>query len=588
MSFARRHAWAGFFALLATAILMLPAPLMKAERGFFQKHYPAAAKAWSDNGSFSMVDSFSMSEDNYCYAAKIRQAGTHAVPGDPYIRGNDSSRLAVRDGLTYWVFGLFFRALGDINRTWIVSQAVFTLLWIPLLYMILLAAGAARRQAVCVATGVTLFADLARYVVLQGDPLLAQLRQALQYAVWFLGSYQYFMGPTRITGPVFTYAAFFAAALLFAWAARRRGAASAAAAGLLGGLLVYVHTDVWTVYGGAGALYWAAVSWRKRKPDWRLALLLACAGLVAVPWVALNRGAAGDAELLGAVAGRHVAWGSWPFLVGAWLAWRFAGDTEMGLWLCCALVAVTIGRNSSLLVGFEFPGIPNWAIVGNVLLALVAGRALGGRKPADGRGWLWAAALLCALALPRAISYSAQHYYLYALPSDREDALRWLEKNTPKDSVVAALSPMTNLQIPVHTHDKTVSSFICPHLSDIGARENARRIDYALSLFGADPKRYWSTLNEPSDWGDELWRGVVDVPGRERGMWRVALFCNLPETRIEELILGARADRGGAAYPADYLWQGSFESALMAKRAPAAPAREVYRNAGVTIYKLGD
>jgi len=567
---------------------MLPAPLMRAERRFFRDHYPAVARGWADNGSFSMVDSFSMSEDNYNYAAKIRQAGTHAFPGDPYIRGNDSARLAVRDGLTYWIFGLFFRVLGDINATWIVSQAFFTLLWIPLLYAILLLTGAARRQAVCVATGVTLFSDLARYIVLQGHPLLAQLRQAAQYAFWFLGSYHYFMGPTRITGPALTFVAFFAAALLFVWAARRRGAAAAAAAGLLGGLLVYIHTDVWTVYGGACALYTAAVSWRKRRIDWRLALLLLCAGLVAVPWLVLNRGSAGDAQLMGAVFGRRVAWDSWPWLVGAWLAWRFAGETEMGLWLCCALIAVTIGRNSSLIVGFGFPELPNWLVIGNVLLAVVIGRGLGGRKPADREGWLWAAALLCALALPRAISYSAQHYFLYALPSDQEDALRWLDENTPKDAVVATLSPMTNLQIPVHTHDKTLFASICPHLSDIGARENARRIDYALSLFGADPKRYWAKLNEPSDWGDELWRGVVDVPGRERGMWHVATFCNLPEPLIGELILHARADRGGATYPADYFWQGPFESELMAKKAPPPGAREVYRNASVKIYKLAD
>lgn len=583
-----RHAWAGVFAVLAAAVLMLPVPLMRSYRLFFQSHFPAAAAAWGDNGSFSLVDSFTMGEDNYCYAAKIRQAGSHAIPGDPYIFGNHSPRLAARDGLTFAIFGLFFRAFHDINRAWIVSQAFFTLLWVPLLYALLLAAGAGRRQAVCVATAVTLFADLARSLVLGGGPIIGQLRQALQYAVWFLGSYHYFMGPTRITGPVMTYPCLFAAALLFCWAARRRDWASPAAAGLLGGLLVYVHSDVWTVFGGACLLYAVAVSWRKRAVDWRLAALLVCLGLVAVPWVLLNRSLGTEAELLGRVMERRVDWGSWPFLVGAWLAWRFAADTEMGLWLCCALLAVVIGRNSSLLVGFGFEGIPNWAFIGNVLLALVVGRSLGGRRPADSKGWLWAAALFCALALPRAISYSAQHYFTYALPRDREDAFHWLQANTPKDSVVAALSPMTNLQLPVHTHDKTISAFICPHLSDIGPIENARRIDYALSLFGAPEDRYWAKLNQPSDWGEKLWLGVVDVEGRERGMWHASLFCNMPEERIGQLLSNARADRAGRVYRADYLWQGTFEKGLMKRRSPAAVAQVVYSNPSVTIYKLGD
>ncbi len=584
----RRHAWAGVFALLTTATLMLPVALMKAERRFFQARFPAVAAAWGDDGSFSMVDSFTMAEDNYCYAAKIRQAGSNALPGDPYIRGNQSPRLAARDGLTFWLYGLFFRAFGDIDRAWVVSQALFTLLWVPCFYAVLLAAGAGRRQAVCVASGVTLFADLARALVLGGGPLLAQLRQALQYAFWFLGSYHYFMGPTRITGPVMTYPCLFGAALLFCWTARRRDRLSAAGAGLAGGLLVFIHSDVWTVYGGACLLYTAAVSWRRRALDRRLALLLVCAALPAVPWLFFNRGMGAEAELLGRVAGRHVDWGSWPFLVGAWLAWRFSSETPMGLWLCCALVSVVIGRNSSLILGFGFDGIPNWAFIGNVLLALVAGRALGGRKPADGERWLWAAALLLALAVPRAISYSAQHYFAYALPRDREAAFRWLDENTPKDAVVAALSPMTNLQIPVHTHDKTLSAFICPHLSDIGPEQNARRIDFALELFGAPVERYWSELNRPSDWGDELWAGKVDVAGRERGMWRGALFCNLPEARVGELLKGARAARSGARFPAEYLWQGSFEKGLMAGPSPAAVARIVYRNPGVTIYKLGD
>ena len=577
--------WAGLFALLTTFVLMLPTALMKLERRFYETRFPEQAARWSNNGSFSAVDTFTMAEDNYCYAAKIRQAGTEAMPGDPFIKSNRSARLAARDTLTFWAYGLFFRGFKDISRAWIAAQTFFLLFWVPCLYLVLTAAGAGRRQAIATAVAVTLFADLARALVL-GGPLGEQLKQAFQYSVWLLGSYHYFMGPTRVTGPVMTYPCLFGAALAFCWAAKRKDWLSVLAAGFAGGSLAFVHSDVWTVYGGAIFLYFVVEWVRSKSADPRLVAALAASALPSLAWVWLNRGVTAESALLGIEAGRKLDFGSWPFLLGAWLAYKRAGRTPMGLWLACALASVFIARNSSLVVGVSVDGIPNWAFIGNILLALVAGLWIGGRKHAESERWLWAAALFCALALPRAVSYAAQHFPIQALPKDREAALRWLDENTPKDSVVAALSPMTNFTIPTHTHNGIAVAFLCPHLSDIPVEENAQRADYLTALYGVGMDKYWAKLQEPSDWGKSLWGGVVDVEGRERGMWRGTMFCNLPEEAVGRLLAGASAGRAGKSFPVDYLWQGSFERGLMSKDKPAVPAAEVYRNASVVIYQL--
>src|SRR5438045_8879530 len=104
MSTSRR--WLPAFAFAVAGLLVLPALLMKAERGFYQKRFPEFARAWPHDGSFSMLESFTMCEDSYVYAARIRHAATHPLPGDPYIRENRSAALTMADFLTYFSFGL--------------------------------------------------------------------------------------------------------------------------------------------------------------------------------------------------------------------------------------------------------------------------------------------------------------------------------------------------------------------------------------------------------------------------------------------------------------------------------------------------
>jgi len=218
---------------------------------------------------------------------------------------------------------------------------------------------------------------------------------------------------------------------------------------------------------------------------------------------------------------------------------------------------------------------------------LVVGRALGGRRPIDSPAWLWLAGGACLLALPRAISYSAQHYQVYGMQAAQEEAFAWLDRNTPEDSVVAALSPQTGLRIPAYTHNKTAAAFSIPTISDLPPRENARRILYALSLFGTDLESYLKVAQEASaDWSRRLWTGTMDLRSQERaGIFGWHFLLGPAQASA---LMRRAAQEAPLAYPVDYLWVGPFERSLIpASGLPgSAKLTQVFANSEIAIYKV--
>jgi len=561
---------------------------MRMERRFYQARFPEYFRSWTNNGSFSMVDSFTLSEDNYYYAARIRQAGTHLRAADPYIRENRSLRLALTDGLTFFCFGLIQRLTGDIRTTWILAQFVFVLLWVPVLYAFMRRLGAGANQALCVAVAFTLFADLTRSFFI--DRHFADLlKNTLQYMFWFLGSYHYFFGPTRITGPLFTHLALFIASLAFVRADARKDWGSVAIAGLSGGLLAYVHFDVWLAFLGAAPLYGLWRSWSARAIAWRIGAVWLIAAALSLPLILSQASGLGGRDFLGVLWERRPDWRALPFLAGAVLAlWRIGRD-GMALWCACMLAAMFLASNAQVLTGWSMGGQGHWFYIGNTFLALTLGRVAGGKKPTDSPAWLCLAGFMCLLALPRVTGYSALHYQIYGMRAAQEEAFSWLSKNTPRDSVVAALSPQTNLKIPVHTHNKIAVSFLFPVVSDIAPAENARRIIHALSLFGAGLEDFLREGRSGSeDWGKHLWTGVLDTESQERAGSFFLYFCMLDRSKILSLLRDTASSAPTAGYPADYLWVGPFERRLIP--ASGLPGRDklqrVFANSEITLYRF--
>jgi hypothetical protein len=259
----------------------------------------------------------------------------------------------------------------------------------------------------------------------------------------------------------------------------------------------------------------------------------------------------------------------------------------MAVWCACALAAMAAACNAQLVTGVAV-GQEHWQYIGNTFLALVLGVWAVRRARFGERDWIWFAGATCLLAFPRVVSYAALHYPIYALEASQEEAFDWLDRHTPPDAVVAALSPAVNMRLPVYTHDKTVVSFVTPLASDVTVAENEKRLAYALSLYGAKAADYFRQGEDVSGrWGEKLWGGVVDADSRERSGQLWTHFTGVDHDKIRRDLEDAQ--RGSIAdFGAEYVWVGRFERTLAGPGFPGRRDRltKVFGNSAVEIYAV--
>ncbi|MFI5363807.1 MAG: hypothetical protein ACHQ49_17740 [Elusimicrobiota bacterium] len=576
------------FSLAVSLVLCLPAFLMPLQRGFFAKRFPAEFSAWTNNGSFSYLDSFHMAEDQYTYAARIQHAGSHLLPGDAYIRENHSPRLLVRDFIPFYALGWVYRLVGDMPRAWVAIHLLLTFLWVPCLYLFLRRMGAKSEAALFIAVTSTLFNDMTRLLV-SGGPV-AMAKDAAQYFFWLLGSYIYWPGPTRLLRPLFTYPCLFLAGAAFAWLDSKRSRAAVLVSGAAGGALLYVHPDVFGFYAGAGVLFTAYSLWRERARALPLLASLAISGLVCLPWLAINASSSSEElDMMGRIYGRMPEWGSVLYLACAASCWRLLRSERLALWTACGLITLVLAVNSQIVIGWQ-TNHATWFYLANTIVALLLAVDWSRRLRVKTESWLWLAACAVLLAAPRALSYSVQHYKIYALPRYEEDALRWLNQNTPQDSVVVALSPMTNFHLPSHTHDKIMIARLFLLTSDLSVKENAERVNFALSLYGVAPRTFMKEgMDASGQWERKLWSGEADAASRERSGALLGYFDVIAPDRMLDLLETTGREAPGAKFPADYLWVGPFEKSVapdFADRARRSGWETVFENPDVTLYRL--
>lgn len=577
------------FALAAAAILVLPAVLMPLEREFYKTRFPEAFNRWVHNGAFSYADSYYLAEDIYPYSARIRHAGTHFLPGDPYIKENKSPSLISRDFLVFFLLGRLYQLCGEMSATWVAAQFLFSAGWVLGLYALGRQAGLERGRSIFAAVALTLFADLTRSLLGWNPEKL--LKEAVQYAFWLLGSYRYDPGPTRITRPLCTYPFLFLAGWLFVRADSKRTAASAAAAGLAGGALAYVHPDCCLAYGGASLFYTLAVWWRERR--WAAALwsALAVSAVISLPWVFLNGLLLGELSPNSWPMSRWPDFGSLLYPVAGLLGMRILGGRGTVLWIACLLIAMLPPLNAHVVLGWQTEQA-HWRYFGKFFSALLLIWAGTKKIECKTESWRWLAACALLVALPRAVSYSAQHYRYYALPRWQEEAFDWLEKNSSKDRVVAALSPLTNLQMPVHTDQKTLLSLIFPLTSNLSPLENGRRLAQALALFDAKPQRFLAEgMDASGRWGERLWLGEADEDSHERSglIMRYFFFYNFREDNFKNIFYRALGDPGSGGYEVDLVWYGPFERAVAPDFERLARKRgwpRLFENSQVALFQV--
>lgn len=581
------------FSFVTSAILCLPAFLMPWQRNFYRRNFPDYFNSWTHNGSFSLADSFYMALDNYTYAAHVQHAGSHSLPGDPFIKENTGWRMTARDFLSYYILGRIFRLTGDMATTWIVIHALFAFIWTPCLYLLLRQMGTDWELAIFIAVISTVLADMTR---LTGTfPYVHALRNAVQYFFWPLGSYTYWFGPLRLTRPLLTYPCLFAAASLFIWSDQSRRKMAPIASGLAGGALTYIHPDVWAAYIGASVLFSAYSFQRDRRLPRHLFVSLAITFFVSAPMWLLGlwdvQNPASMKEF-----GRNPEWSSLIYLLAIISCWGHIKVSRMALWIASLLGALICALNAHVLLGWRVGySLQNlWFVLCNTFAPLLLSAHWLEKLRVQRITWLWATACMLLLTLPRSFNYSTLHYKMYALPRHEEAAYGWLKKNAPKDSVVAALSVLTNLRIPVHTHNKVlIAPALVPMHSELTPAENADRLIYALDLFGVNVKKFsQASLDCSSLWESHLWIGKIDNDGAQRCGAALSYF---PPTASAHnflpLLQEALVKTQHREYAADYLWFGPFERDLAPQRGrlPARPGWEkVYENPSVTIFRSSD
>lgn len=586
--FFKRNYWVILAALAAAAVLALPYALMSFERDFYRRNYPEYFQSWEFNGSFSPIDSYYSSHDNYLYAARIRHAGSHWLPGDPYIRGNKSLRIRLTNFVTFAALGWVYRILGSIRWAWSVSQFLCALAWVALLFALLRRMGASAGLALFGATGLTVFADMPIYGVIW-NPIAESLKQLFFYGLWPIGGHHIFFGSTRIANPGFTFPCLFAAALLFLRAVKKRDARSAWISGLAGGALFYVLISTWVVYACAGAGL-AARQWlRSRRFPAGLAASLGLTLLVGLPGFLVLANSSDVYPVLMIKQAFSFEWGSLVYLVVMAAVLRYVHREPASLWVGFAVGAMFFGYNSHLLTGWSSQALFHWTWFGNIFIVLLLLRAAQRLRWKDVT-WRWLTLVVLLLALPRANGYAANHFRLFGMRADEEAAFHWLERNTPPDSVVAALNPRTNFKLPVHSHNRTLIAFLLPLYSDISVAENARRIVYGLSLYDVSLDRFLEYAGDDSGrWAERLWTGAVDAGSWGRSKTYSLYFYMLAgPARLAALRAAVRSPRPDG-FPAEYLWVGPFERELAGlSPASACPERtkKLYRNASVSVCRI--
>ena len=301
----------------------------------------------------------------------------------------------------------------------------------------------------------------------------------------------------RLPNPLLVFP-FFVLTIIFLYLAlEKKKAVFAVTGGFLFGLLFYIYFYFWTFVGaGLGIFLISSVV----KKDWQrirlLMIFLFTGGIISLfYWVnffkfqqypfkedVLRRA--------GIEVGRDSSlFRTAQFLIFGFLFSILIKKKNQQFWfLLLFLLGGLVCLNVQLVTGYTFQGdhwtlrvINPWTIL---MLGFVYFRLLRNKifyKP------LTAFLIFIFLGMDFWIqlSFSKKAYSVYTLPEEKIAALEWLNKNTPKDSVVVSPSIETNSLIPAYTHNNVY----LPNggVTLASTKEIIERLYFTYKLFGIKP-----------------------------------------------------------------------------------------------------
>ena len=597
--------WAPWAAAVLTALsLCCGYLLMPVFRAAWQAHLPVLARQWGNDGRFALVGfGAELVDEELWFASRVNESARHFPAFDPYIRENRSRGQATMDAVTYLSMGAVQRLLGDVSWSWLAIRLLCCAVWFLLVLRLGLLAGQSRPLAFFCAVFVTGFSYILTLLFL-ANIHWGLSPGALAHNLWAVLSYGRTEGVWRLPRPGVTYAFLFLAAAALIRAAGG-GTRWAVLSGVLGGVLAYVHADVWSSYLVASWAFAAVLSWRAGRPQRGLFGSALLSTLLSLPFLLAHYPPNPEfvLRIMGA-PGRQFVPAAIPYLaVFAAGVWR--GRTAAEDFFSCMALATAVMVNHSLVLGTRMV-YHQWMFFGNIFVFLLL--------VSLGRDWLaarlrpafWAAAsgLLLFAALMQGVGYAAIHFPFQGIPRHYEDALRWLRENSRSDDVVLTLNPEINALIPAYTQDKVFVAQASPHISDYPSLANLERLLAMLDFFDIERARFLEEVvfryAPPPATRQELAAVGFQRGEIEKSQLYKYLFFTLPPGYVRELLARAPGRAPGAG-PGDWLravelpvsppafvWVGGMERSFAGRgfaRRVSGQLEEAYRNPAVVIYR---
>jgi hypothetical protein len=579
-------AWVG--GLVVAAAMCGGYGCMAMFRGVWQNHYPVLAGQWANNGRFALLG-FQGTEhvgEELAYAAHVNNAAHHLIAYDPFVRENRSVRL-------FWVSTAFNMGLGamqfflkDMNKTWLFAKFLCCAAWFASLYFLALRSTESEALSVFYAAFITGFSYLLTFLFVSDWTWGGGILRSLGHNAWSMVAYGRTESVLRFPRAGFTYSFLYFAVYCLIKTLETDEWLWAAAAGLLGGVLAYVHIDVWLSFLGATGLL-AVVYWfRNRGLFWKIFVSGALASFLSLPFLLTNYPP--DHEmvarvLFGAETPPSFIPSSLIYLLafGAVLRWkRKPVDLVVG-----ALVGASFFMmHAGFILGYSFDPY-RWQFIGNIYLVLLLLSFLPRRVAERKTPWLAAAAAATFFAFMQGVTYAAIHFPFQGLPRDYDAALTWLDKNAPVDSVVLSINPEVNGLVPVYSNSKVLLPPAAPMFSDYPLIKTYENLLGGLRLLGADEKRFLGeTLLDKKAFGrrDVLATGLAREE-IDKTLLYTWMFHVTPVKTVQRVYDEGRGHP--AAVDPDYVWFGALEKEY-ARRDLGKDAgwTEVYRNPTVAIY----
>lgn len=458
-------------------------------------------------------------------------------------------------------------------------------------------------------------------------PNISVLRQVIRLrsldGLWRLVANLFDPGITRIAVPSPGLAVFFA--FLWAWVSLlERGWRIGAV--LIAGLLLGCSAYVYFFYGVfawcvalltfAGALVFRRFDFARRAGGSMLV-----GAVLTIPYalhLLATRSLPNVLELqqrIGAQLGHNIIWSPVSFVLVLvlipsvwWLGSRMARRRQAAF-IILLLVATVVVQNIQVVTGMTIQP-DHWGSRVNVYvyaLALWISAVWGLRLfRVSGRTIQFAGILILCTAVGLGATIRIVHSHTtafdYVFPRDMQDAMHWINTQTPRDSVVASIAPLTLIAVPFFTHANSYLPVSCFTLAS--TTEVIERWEELTRLFGMPEDLFVASAGDAD---------VLVNPARGRIMDpNLILFCDqysylqenpyiggdsrrtMPPEVLANLRTHLRAvsespppDRFMVSHRVDYVFYGPMER-YMSTRDPSRyeNLHLVYQNASVRIYQV--